>query len=141
MKQCSEAALELAEKNMRTLGLQDRVRTFQGSWLEPIESESFDCIVSNPPYIAPDDPNRSPETDFEPSQALFAEDEGLADVKHIMKSSMNCLREKGKIFIECGSGQDGAMKEYLSEIGDVYEAIDYHHDLAGKFRVLELSQS
>ncbi|HEY8509652.1 MAG TPA: peptide chain release factor N(5)-glutamine methyltransferase, partial [Steroidobacteraceae bacterium] len=51
----SESALNVARENARLLGL-NRIEWLHGTWFEPLAGRRFNLLVSNPPYIAPDDP-------------------------------------------------------------------------------------
>lgn len=76
------AAAALARRNRDRLGLAN-VEILQGSWCEPLAGH-FDMIVSNPPYIDPQDPHLTQgDVRFEPRSALVAEDAGLADIRLI----------------------------------------------------------
>jgi release factor glutamine methyltransferase len=97
-------ALEIAKRNANRHGV--GVSFFAMSWVSAFRnSPDFDLIISNPPYIDRSDTCRSPETDYEPSQALFAEEEGLSDIRDILQKCPKMLREGGSILCEVGSKQ------------------------------------
>ena len=130
----SAEALAVAQANAASLGCE--IEWHEGHLLQPHEGQ-FDHIVANLPYIA--DSERSlcdPELQFEPSLALFADDEGLFLIKELMQTAQPYLREDGKIWLEHGFQQATAIKE-------VAEALGYHvqifQDLAGQDRFTCLS--
>lgn len=98
-----------------------------------IEEETFDCIISNPPYI-----NNSlkgalqKEVTFEPEMALFADDDGLRFYKFISKYYKPALKEKGYLIFEYGFDQAKAVKNILLELN--YNIIEEITDLGGNPR-------
>ena len=75
-------AVELAKQNAEINNL-NRVKIYQSSWFDQVDGE-FDLIVSNPPYIDPDDEHLSQgDVRFEPKSALVADNNGLADLELI----------------------------------------------------------
>src|SRR5262249_5261815 len=77
----SEAALAVAAANAGRLGLD--VRFHRGDWWQPLGGRRFELIVSNPPYIAGDDPHL-PALRHEPRGALTPEGDGLAALRAIV---------------------------------------------------------
>lgn len=102
----------------------------QGSWLEPLTG-LFDCIVSNPPYIANDDPHLS-DLQYEPIGALVAADNGLADLRHIVRLSSDFLHKKGWLVLEHGFQQGEAVQTSLRQAGFVN--VESGRDLGGNIR-------
>lgn len=72
----------------------------------------FDCIVSNPPYIASSEQSQMDQSviDYEPHIALFAENNGLAIYERLAKELPNYLTDNGTIFLEIGYQQGEAVK-------------------------------
>ena len=64
----------------------------------------FDLIVANLPYVDPSW-QRSPETDHEPSLALFAEDNGLALISQLIAQAPACLTKNGRLLLEADPEQ------------------------------------
>ncbi|WP_428036492.1 peptide chain release factor N(5)-glutamine methyltransferase [Amphritea sp.] len=121
----AEAVL-LAEKNRQRTGLTN-VKVLQGSWFEPVAGV-FDLIVSNPPYIDPDDPHlRQGDVRFEPLSALTAGDNGLADIRHIAIQARHFLRDGGTLMFEHGYDQAAAVQQLLLDLhySDIESAQDY----------------
>lgn len=125
-------AVQLAEKNRARLQLHN-VHILQGSWFEPI-NDIFDMIVSNPPYIDPEDPHLSQgDVRFEPLSALIAEDHGIADIRSIAEQARAFLKPGGRLLFEHGYDQAVQVRELLALLG--YSEIDSGQDLAGNDRI------
>ncbi len=94
------------------------------------ENESFDLIVSNPPYIPEDEMKYcSPEVKFEPETALLAEDDGIEFYKAIIKNYTPCLKEGGSFCFEVGFRQADKVSELLRLNG--FKNIKIKNDLNG----------
>ncbi|MCU7834311.1 MAG: peptide chain release factor N(5)-glutamine methyltransferase [gamma proteobacterium symbiont of Taylorina sp.] len=111
----SYAALNIAKKNALSLKL-SQVSFQQSSWFDSInEGMEFDMIISNPPYIAQDDPQLEHNVKkYEPLAALFAADNGLDDIKQIIKNAPDYLKESGWILLEHGYNQAEAVQSLLN---------------------------
>ncbi|MGB8858883.1 MAG: peptide chain release factor N(5)-glutamine methyltransferase [Ilumatobacteraceae bacterium] len=134
----STDALDVARANTAGLGVAGAaVRFAVGEWLQalpPALEGSLALIVSNPPYIAPDDPDVAPEVrEWEPHAALFADDCGLADVREIAAGAATWLRPGGWLVLEIGAGQGPAVADLLVAAGFV--DVEVQPDLAGRDRV------
>lgn len=97
--------------------------------------ESFDIIISNPPYIPPSEKiNIQKEVTFDPEIALFTQDEkGLEFYEKITGDAVNVLNSGGFLTFELGINQSDAVKEIMSK--DFCE-IEVIKDLAGIDRVI-----
>lgn len=128
-------ALQVARQNERRL-LPDSalpIKWLQGSWCSMFKQESLDVIVSNPPYIRPDDPHLNVgDLRFEPQTALVAQDEGMADYRQIIAQATTRLKPGGWILFEHGYDQAKAVAECLAQHG--FESISHRTDLAGQER-------
>ena len=76
----------------------------------------FDLVVSNPPYIAADDPHLAALT-HEPLSALVADDAGLADIRRIAEGARGRLRAGGWLLFEHGWEQAPAVQATLRGAG------------------------
>ncbi len=124
--QC-ELALDVAMSNAQRLGVS--IAFEQSDWLEEID-DSFDLIVSNPPYIDRADPDiESDVKQFEPNHALFSDEEGLADIQTIAKQAKYQLIPGGHIVLEHGFKQADDVCHILSRLG--YQEIFSHADHSG----------
>ena len=134
----SADALEVARANLAGLGLiNGDVRVAQGSWFAALPSElknSFDLIVSNPPYIALYDPSvESSVLNHEPHLALFAGSDGLDAYREIISHSDEWLATDGWIVLEIGHQQGDAVRELLAQ--NSFKQIEIRKDLAGRDRI------
>ncbi len=98
--------------------------------------ESFDIIVSNPPYIPPSEKtNIQKEVTFDPELALYTEDEkGLEFYEKITKSAPTILNAGGYLLFELGIGQSEDVKNLMENAG--FKDIEIIKDLAGIDRVI-----
>lgn len=129
----SAAALEIAAANVRASKLQN-VLMQQGSWCEPLPDRRFSLIVSNPPYIADDDPHLAlGDLRFEPRSALVAADNGLADIRIIVSTARAKLVPHGILLLEHGWQQGEAVRAILQ--AERYANIATHQDHGGRDRV------
>lgn len=121
----SAAALEVAHENARRLSLPIEFR--QASWLAGCEGR-YDLIVSNPPYVAADDPHLAALA-HEPLSALAAGPDGLADIRTIIAQAPACLRPGGWLLLEHGHDQAQAVRDLLAATG--LGEVASRRDLAG----------
>ena len=121
----SPDALAVAEANATRLGLPVNFRP--GSWLTGVD-EQYALIVSNPPYIAADDPHLAALT-HEPPQALTSGPDGLDDIRHIISQAPARLTPGGWLLLEHGWDQAEAVRALLVQAG--FAAVQSHRDLAG----------
>lgn len=126
----SGGALAVAARNGETLGL--RVRWLQSDWFAALGQERFHLVVSNPPYIAEDDPHLAGLT-HEPLSALVAGEGGLADLRHLVVAAPLHLREGGWLLLEHGHDQAAAVRELLRAAG--YDEVASWQDCGGNDRV------
>lgn len=125
-------ALKIATHNKDHYQLSN-VKLLQGSWYQPVANKQFDIIVSNPPYIAPSDPALCTHVrQYEPTAALIANDNGLADIEHIVCHGKAHLKESGFMIIEHGFQQAQSVADIFRAYG--YDNIQHYHDLNGHIR-------
>ena len=131
----SAAALAVARDNAAALQLEDRVRFLEGSLFEPVAGESFDLVVSNPPYVAERDrATLPPELRHEPASALFAGPDGTDVLRAIAAQVGELLAPGGAVLVELDPRQADAMVGWLREAGLAEIAV--HRDAAGRQRVV-----
>lgn len=98
-----------------------------------VEEESFDVIISNPPYINPDLQGKlQKEVEYEPSEALFAKDDGLYFYKYIARNYKDALKYGGYLIFEYGYDQKEKVKNIL--LGEKYIIVKEIVDLSGNAR-------
>jgi release factor glutamine methyltransferase len=131
---CSLGALNIAEENANSLHLEN-IHFCHSDWFMKIEfPHRFHAIVSNPPYIAANDPHLTQgDLRFEPTQALVATENGLSALRHIIQSSSNYLQNNGLLLIEHGFDQKSAVTAMLQNSG--YKDIQTWKDWQGQDRV------
>ena len=129
----SESALAVARENAQSLALEN-IEFRKTSWCDGLPSEHFDLIAANPPYIEEGDSHLTQGSlPFEPSSALVARDNGLADIRSIVEQARFCLRKNSWLLIEHGYLQREAVREILVEAG--YAPVQCLSDLAGLDRM------
>lgn len=136
----SGAALEVARKNAERLGVGDRLQAVHCSWFDSVAG-CFDIIVSNPPYIAlPEIAGLAPDVrDFDPLRALDGGPDGLAAYRRIASGAGAHLAPGGRIIVEIGAGQEGAVAALFKVSGFNLSAIK--SDLGGHVRCLVFARS
>lgn len=127
----SPGALRVAEKNRRDLCL-NNVHFIQTCWFSAIGKRTHDAIVSNPPYIAPQDCHL-PALSHEPLEALMAEKKGLADLFTLIEEAPYYLKPGGWLLLEHGYQQASDIQRHLMA-QKRYRAITTHEDLGGNPR-------
>jgi len=109
----SKAAISVACNNAGRLGANVDFR--QGDWFTPVAGETFDLIVSNPPYVAAGDPHLMLDgLPFEPQLAITDGADGLACIRHIVNTAPTSLNEGGWLLFEHGYDQGAASRNLLS---------------------------
>lgn len=133
----SPAALNLARENAACCALAERIRFLEGDLLGPVAGESFDLIVSNPPYVPIVDRKAlSVEVrDHEPALALFAGADGLDIYRRLIPAAFAALASGGTLLLEIGFGQSDAIRDLLAQSG--FANIAFTPDLQGIPRVAE----
>lgn len=127
-----DEAVALARRNAAKNQL-TQVSFVAGSWFEPLTGV-FDLIVSNPPYIDPDDQHlQQGDVRFEPRSALVAEDAGLADIRQIATQARAYLTAAGWLVFEHGYDQGAAVRDLLVQLG--YQQVETRRDYAGQERI------
>lgn len=124
-------AVALAQANCDCQQLTN-VCIFQSCWFDSLKApnNTFDLIVSNPPYIAADDPHLAQgDVRFEPASALVSGVDGLDDIRVIISQSTSYLRANGWLVIEHGYHQGPATRELMLSTGfsQVATHQDYNH--------------
>lgn len=130
-------AVALAKSNA-ILNSLERVQFFQSHWFDQVgiggNHDSFDLIVSNPPYIDPLDEHLSQgDVRFEPKSALVADNKGLADLELIAQQSREYLVKGGWLLMEHGYDQQQAVQDILIDLG--YQQVATRIDLGGNPRI------
>lgn len=108
-------AVELAKENAQHHQL--AVDFQQSSWFSQLADEKkFDLIVSNPPYIDELDPHLiQGDVRFEPRSALVAEQQGYADLHHIIENAPHFLKKDGYLLLEHGWQQGSEVRRLFQQ--------------------------
>ncbi len=122
----SADALAVARSNGERL--HTSVRWLHGSWWDAVPGQRFDLVLSNPPYIAEDDPHMA-ALRHEPRSALTSGADGLDDIRAIVAGAPAHLQPGGWLLLEHGHDQAQAVRALLQAQG--FAAVDSRIDLAG----------
>ncbi|WP_165665385.1 peptide chain release factor N(5)-glutamine methyltransferase [Metapseudomonas otitidis] len=126
-------AVALAERNRERLGLGNAAFR-ESHWFSALGAECYDLIVSNPPYIAAQDPHLAQgDVRFEPASALVAGADGLDDIRLIVSQAPAHLNAGGWLLLEHGYDQAAAVRELLAREG--FDAVESRRDLGGHERI------
>ena len=129
----SPDAIALARENLDLVGVDGRVRLVEHDLTEGLGRDEFDLVVSNPPYIEPEDIDTlQPEVrDWEPRIALVAH--GATEA--VARAATEALRPGGWLVLESAENQAGRLAGALGELG--YDDLRISPDMAGRDRVIE----
>src|SRR5439155_6036434 len=129
----SPDALALAGENRDLTGVNGRVRLVEHDLTSGLGRARFDLVVSNPPYIEPDElPSLQPEVrDWEPHIALVAS----GATEQLAEAARDALRPGGWLVLETAAGSGDRVEHLLSDLG--FENVTITPDLAGRDRVAE----
>jgi release factor glutamine methyltransferase len=130
----STDALALARQNARTLGA-TQVEFIESDWFAAFDANKrFDVIVSNPPYIAPNDPHLfQGDLRFEPWLALRDRVDGLESYRELVRGATQHLHEGGVLIVEHGYDQGESVPALFREAGFI--EVEMLRDLAGQPRI------
>lgn len=126
-------ALKIAQYNAKELQLKN-IEFCLGDWCSILGDKKLDAIISNPPYIAKNDPHLTlGDVRFEPKTALVSGD-GYDDIQKIILQAKKKLKPGGLLILEHGYDQSKTVQSLLLQHG--YKEITPHQDLAGIFRAV-----
>ena len=109
----SEDALNVALINKNNLNV-DNFFLVHADWLASFKKESFDLIVTNPPYIADQDSHLE-NLKHEPNKALVAKDNGLGDIRLIVEQAIKVLKRGGMLMLEHGCQQQEEVENIFKK--------------------------
>jgi release factor glutamine methyltransferase len=111
----SSDALAVAQRNARHHHI-NNVSFVHGDWFAPLHDQHFDVIVSNPPYIEASDPHlQQGDLRFEPISALASGNDGLDDIRRIVRDAGLHLVPGGWLLFEHGWNQGDASRTLLRD--------------------------
>jgi release factor glutamine methyltransferase len=127
----SDDAIAVARENERAHAIPNVV-FHESIWFAALEGQTFDVIVSNPPYVAADDPHL-PALRYEPRAALVSGSDGLDALRHIIGKAPAYLNTQGWLLVEHGAEQAEVVRALFLSAG--FNAVATLADLAGLPRV------
>jgi release factor glutamine methyltransferase len=134
----SEGAVEVCRANVAGLGRAARsVRVVEGSWFDPLPEVLLGrlaVVVSNPPYVAVDDPLPSEVAVWEPAEALVPGPTGLEAIAEIVAEAPRWLAPSGALVVEIGETQGDAVSALARAAG--YADVEIRADLNDRDRAL-----
>ncbi len=129
----SQAALAVARENAERLEVRN-LRLLHSNWFSTLDAQTFDLIVSNPPYVEAADPHlQQGDVRFEPLSALASGVDGLDDIREIATLAPAHLRPGGWLLLEHGYNQGENCREILRQQG--FSGVETVRDLAGLERI------
>ncbi len=129
----SQDAVDTARDNVTQLGI-DNLNVLCSDWFDSIPNQQFNAIVSNPPYIAEDDPHLfQGDVRFEPRDALIIGVDGLDALHYLIQHSQDWLLPGGLLLLEHGFDQGSAVTAALKKWG--YQSVQCWQDWQGHDRV------
>lgn len=116
----SISSLDLAMENAESNRVDKQIKFVHSCWFQKLH-ETFDFIISNPPYLTQKEVDEAaPEVRlFEPMQALVSAENGLADLKHIIAEARSFLKPKGMLVLETGLEQHEILAGWAQKSGFV----------------------
>jgi release factor glutamine methyltransferase len=110
------------------------LRLIQSDWFSTLAGQTFDLIVSNPPYIAEEDAHLAQgDLRFEPMSALASGKDGLSDIRHIISQARQHLQPQGWLMLEHGYDQSEKVAALMKNSD--FSTVSSVADLSGVFRV------
>lgn len=138
----SLTALKLAERNasVNTVEVEfHKADLLSLSTSEHLQNRKFDIVISNPPYILPEEKKNMHKQvlEYEPEEALFHENPVYLYQK-IGNYAFACLNEKGRLYLECNHKLTGQVKK---ELGQIFSTVDILPDYDDKERFIRTVNS
>ena len=131
----SKEALKVAKSNAKMHHLENKIKFFNID-IDKFNSNKYDLIISNPPYINKVDLNRLDDDVklYEPKLALYGGSTGIEGIKKVIKKSSKLLKNNGKLILEIGYKQKNYTKIILLKNG--YYINNIFKDFSGIDRCL-----
>jgi release factor glutamine methyltransferase len=121
----SPSALKIARENAERHKVSDRIRFLESDLLSAVAHETFDAIVSNPPYVSDSEVLEEQVRSFEPHTALYAGPSGLDIYQRLIPQARAALKPEGLLLMEIGHGQRDALAKLLAD----WDNVEFIHDL------------
>lgn len=127
----SQFALKVARDNAERHKVENRIRFCESDLLDAVVEESFDAIVSNPPYVPDDEVLEEQVRSYEPHSALYAGPSGLEVYRRLIPQAWQALEPRGWLLMEIGHDQRQAIAELVAD----WSELEFVNDLQGIPRV------
>ena len=129
----SPDALEIAEANASRHQLANRLHFHDTDLLRGIESDTFDFVVSNPPYVgeSEEDSVQLEVRKFEPRDAVFAGPTGLEVIERLIPQAHAVLKPRGWLIMEISGTIAGGVEALLKD----WDEVQITNDLQGIPRI------
>ncbi len=115
----SKKALEVANGNALFYGVQNKILFLKSNMFEKLPAKfigKFDCLISNPPYIAKEEyENLQTEVQAEPISALIGGTDGLKYIKMILREGPRYIKNGSRVFVEIGYSQKEKVENIARE--------------------------
>lgn len=133
----SGAALAVAQKNAQRQRV-DNISFVESDLFEKFDSQKFDVIVSNPPYIAESEKDDMDESvkKYEPQLALYGKNDGLDFYQRVSKVAESYLTEKGCLYMEFGFRQKNKIASIFTKNMPEY-VVEFYKDINEYYRYLK----
>jgi release factor glutamine methyltransferase len=130
-------ALDVARANHAAAAPGSPVEFYAGAVYAPVRGQSFDVVVSNPPYIGESERGAldAGVRDWEPAQALFSGETGLDVIRELVAGAPEVLRAGGLLALEIGWKQADAVAELVRAVDGLSEPV-VRRDLEGRDRIV-----
>ena len=135
----SPAALEVARANAARHQLEQRIHFYETDLLEGMEKNTFDLVVSNPPYVgeSEEDEVQLEVRKFEPRAAVFAGPTGLEVIERLIPQARDVLKGGGRLVMEIS----GSIAKRVQELLVGWESVKITNDLQSIPRVASAQKS
>jgi release factor glutamine methyltransferase len=128
----SEEALAVARENAERLGVSN-ANLLESDWYRALGGQTFEVIVSNPPYVADGDPHLD-ALKFEPTRALVGGADGLEALRVVISTAPAHLESGGTLVVEHGYDQREAVCQLFQKAG--FLSVETANDLSGVPRIV-----
>ncbi|MBI4117803.1 MAG: peptide chain release factor N(5)-glutamine methyltransferase [Parcubacteria group bacterium] len=138
----SKKALAVARKNIRREGLKKSIRLVSSDLFANV-SGIFDIIVSNPPYLSPQEIKTSPtarDLTFEPRQALISPEKGFQTTRKILQAAPRFLEKNGFLILEINPSHARKISQFLKKNWP-HASLEIKKDLNGHKRMAIIRMS
>ena len=114
----SQKALEVCKINSKRLSLNSRIKLYKSD-IDKFNIGKYDLILSNPPYICRSDLNNLMKdvVGYEPKNALNGGNDGVFEIRKVVKKSSKLLKKNGKLVLEIGHNQKDKVLNMLKNNG------------------------